>query len=102
MGKETQNIQFWKKQLIIYYLKHYKLYKESAEGRDVYSGNEDYFMILTNELQKPLSNNAIARNSNGNKNYRNLKRKNIFVSFFIDELIMHRSKDERNPTVIFL
>jgi hypothetical protein len=102
MEKVTPNIQFWNKQIIIYFLKTYKLFRESSEGRDFYSGNEDFFIILANELQKQMNNHSIPRNPNGNRNYRNLKRKNVFVSFFIDDLIMHNSKDERNPTVIFL
>ncbi len=91
-------IDTWKKHLIIYFLKHYKKYKEGLNALgSVLDSYNDHFQVLVTELQKPM-NQYVLPKSNTSKNE---KRRNIFIQFFIHDLIMHKNKGDRDPDVIY-
>jgi len=97
MVKGTTNIDFWKKQLIIYFLKHYKIFREKNSYKSISNLDEDYFYILSTELQKHMNKHVVPRGSTDRRS----KRRNVFISFFIDDLINYKKKDDRDPNVSF-
>lgn len=95
--KSSSRLQFWKKNLILYFL---KTYKEKKEARESILSNEpdDFFFVLSRELPKNMD---MTKNRKKEKhNLKFIKRKSVVVSYFLNDLIKKREDENRNPVVI--
>jgi len=74
LKKESNIITLWKKQLCIFFLKHYQISRESRIA--LMNPDEDYFNILNLELSKPVGKFK-RKIINENENINLMKKKNF-------------------------